>query len=307
MERGPIPPATVQPERCAQVRRLRKCMRSILIVGLLAAEIGTAFSQTEGKEPDSATVHPWRVVLVGGMYGGIVSVAHLQNYNSWWKGARGSFQFADDTAKTLGADKLGHLYFTYLGADLVGRALIWAGLEPSKAFLYSGIGSFAFQLYVEIEDAFHPELGFSAGDFVADAVGGAYPWLQNEYPPLRHVRFKWNFVKSDRFKQGSHRTVIDDYESQYYWLSANLKELFPEIIPKFWPSFLAVAVGYGVKNLGRPGGGDREFYVALDYDFSQLPGEGSFLAAVKHAFNYFHLPSPTIRLTPGVIMWGLRY
>jgi len=53
-------------------------------------------------------------------------------------------------------------------------------------------------------------------------------------------------------------------------------------------------------------GGDPELYPAFDYDFSKPPGEGSFLSAVKHVLNYFHFPASTIRLTPGVITYGLR-
>lgn len=284
--------------------KLSWSMKHIVVLVCLSLVSLRVYPQTDSTE--TSKVQPWRVALVGGGYAAIVTTAHLQNYNSWWKGSRGAFHFADDTTRTLGADKLGHLYFAYLGSNLVGHALVWAGLDPSSALLYSGIGSFAFQLYVEIEDGFHPELGFSMGDFTADAIGAAYPWFQNRYPVLKNIRFKWNYIRSERFKQGNFRNVIDDYESQYYWLSVNLKELFPSVVPDFWPSFFGIGLGYGVKNLDRPEG-EREFYLALDYDFTKLPGEESFLAAVKHALNYIHFPAPTIRISPSVITYGLRF
>jgi hypothetical protein len=256
---------------------------------------------------DSVFVLPWRVAVNGALYASFITATHLQNSNSWWKGELGRFHIADDTAKTLGADKFGHFYFTYLAADVVGHSLVWSGVEQSKAFLFSGLGALAFQFYVEIEDGFHPELGFSVGDFLADIAGGAYPWLQHQYPILQNVRPKWSIIRSPAFEERGYRTIIDDYESHYDWVSVNVKELLPNLLPDFWPSFLAVAVGYGVKDLYRPGGGDRELYLALDYDFSKLPGDGAFLSALKHALNYYHLPAPTMRLAPGVITWGLRY
>ena len=265
---------------------MRKAKRGMKIaIGSLAQSFflltHLSYSQPIADSSKSSGVSPLRFALVSTGYAGMITTAHLQNYNSWWKGARGAFHFADDTTKTLGADKLGHLYFTYLGSDLFGHALIWAGVDTSNAFLYSGLGSFAFQLYVEIEDGFHPELGFSVGDFAADAIGGAYPWLQHRYPVMKNIRFKWNYIRSERFTQGQFRSVIDDYESQYYWLSVNAKELFPKVLPSWWPSFLGFALGYGVKNLDRPGNGEREFYLAPDYDLTKLPGEGSFLETLK--------------------------
>lgn len=285
-------------------------MRTLVFFFCILFSAGPSLAAGSGEDSVSASgegPHPARLAIVAGGYGVVVTAAHLQNYNSWWKGERGAFHFADDTDRNLGADKLGHMYFTYVAGDLIGRSFVWAGLEPESAFLYGGCAALAFQLYVEVEDGFHPELGFSAGDLLADAAGAGYPLAQHLVAELEHVRPKWSFIRSERFKKGSHRTVIDDYESQYYWLSFNIRELLPSVVPSFWPSFLCVAVGYGVKNLGTPAGGEGEIYLALDYDFSQLPGEGSFLTSLKHLLNYFHFPAPTIRLSPGVVVYGFRF
>ena len=104
-----------------------------------------------------------------------------------------------------------------------------------------------------------------------------------------------------------YRTILDDYESQYYWLSVNLQALLGESTATFVPTFLNVAIGYGVTNLDLKGGGDREFYLSLDLDVNRLPGSGGFLSAIKHVLNYIHLPAPAIRLTPSVITYGLRF
>lgn len=188
----------------------------------------------------------------------------------------------------------------------MSRSFVWAGVRPSTASLYGGALSLAFQIYVETEDGFTPSLGFSIGDMVANMTGAVYPLLQYHYASLEHVQPKWSVIRSEKFKQGKFRSVIDDYESQYYWLSFNVKELLPDLVPSFWPSFLPIAVGFSVKNIDRRlGGGQWELYVALDYDFRKLPGEGTFLRAVKHVLNYIHIPAPTVRIRPRVTAYGL--
>lgn len=287
-------------------------MRTVLTFILVLSSVSYCSMYGQPLQEDSSHIHsggvkPERAILVLGAYSALVTGAHLQNYNSWWKGERGAFHFGEDGVYALGADKLGHFYFTMVGSDVVGHSLVWAGVESATAFFYGGAASLAFQMYVEIEDGFTKALGFSVGDAITDIFGAAYPLLQHQNPVLQNLKFKWNYIRSEEFKRGSFNTVIDDYESQYFWLSANIKELFPGFVPSFFPSFLCVAVGYSVKNLRGSGGGEREFYLALDYDFSKFPGEGAFLSAIKHVLNYFHFPAPTIRFTPSVITYGLRF
>jgi hypothetical protein len=249
----------------------------------------------------------WRLPVVIGGAAAIVVAAHLQNYDSWWKGERSAFHYATvDDAYPLGADKLGHCYFTYLATDIIGNSFVWAGVERRRAFVYSGSLALAFQLYVEVEDGFTKSLGFSPGDAVSDIIGAAYPSVQDRVPWLQGVRLKWSAIPSEKYKRHLYRTIIDDYESQYYWLSV-AQSSFPRFLQCVVPSFLGVVVGYGVKNLNRTGDGERELYLGLDYDFTQLLGKGSFLSAVKHVLNFIRFPAPTIRLAPSVVAYGLRW
>src|SRR5713101_1493947 len=71
-----------------------------------AGESDTAQSRGAG------TLIPWRIALVGAGSGALVVAAHLQNYDSWWKGNRGPFHLSVDDAPPLGADKCGHFLFS---------------------------------------------------------------------------------------------------------------------------------------------------------------------------------------------------
>ncbi len=247
-----------------------------------------------------------RLLAVGAASAVVVTIAHIQNYNSWWKGTSGPFHAAVDDAPPLGADKCGHFLFSYYVADILGGSMRWSGIDSLRAALYGSLFAFTLQLYVEIEDGFHPNLGFSFGDLAANTLGSSYALVQERYPLLRSISPKWSFSPSTRYLHHDYRTIFDDYESQNYWLSFNIAGLTGNRILSFLP-FLNVAVGYGVTNLDLKGNGDREIYLSLDIDMTKLPGDGELLHSIKHLLNYFHFPAPTIRLTPTVIAYGLRF
>jgi hypothetical protein len=251
-------------------------------------------------------IQPEKLAMVVGGTMAIVTAAHIQNYNSWWKGERSGFHLGDGGVRTLGDDKFGHFYFTYLSSDILWHSFRWAGVEKQHSlFLGAGL-SLAFQLYVEVEDGFTKVLGFSAGDAIADVAGAFYPLLQSHVSWFENVRFKWSCYPSSSYRAGKFRTIIDDYESMYFWLSFNNK-IFPEVMRSYIPTFLGIAIGYGVTGLNKPNDGRRELFISLDYDCTRLPGEGSFLETVKYVLNYIHFPAPTIRLTPSVVTYGLHF
>ncbi|MBI3195682.1 MAG: DUF2279 domain-containing protein [Ignavibacteriae bacterium] len=252
-------------------------------------------------------ISPFRFGLVIGASAGIITLAHLQNYNSWWKGERSPFHFDNDENASLYADKFGHFYFSFIASDIISRSFLWSGLHERNAALLGGGIALAFQLYVEVEDAFHPNLGFSPGDGVADAVGAAIPLLRYHIPSLSSVTIKWSAIPSPRYRGGEFRNIIDDYESQYYWLSFNIDDVLGKHSPDFIPSFLNIALGYGVKNLSPSTNKEMEIYCGFDIDFTKLPGNGSFLKSLKHLLNYFHAPMPTLRITPDAVAYGVRF
>lgn len=278
------------PSRCSGLSRKTADSSSISVVA----------------DSDSGAINTGRFALVAGGTAGIITLAHLQNYNSWWKGERGPFHLGEDGGVYLHHDKLGHWYFTYLAGDIVGRSLAWSGEPKQHALLYGSGIALLFQLYVEVEDGTHPDLGFSLGDAAADVAGAAYPLLM-AHKPFSFIYPKWSAIPSNAYRAGNHRSIIDDYESQYFWLSVNLHDALGDAAPRWLPDFLNIAIGTGVDGLDYRGGGHREFYLGLDVDTDTLPGDGDFLSAVKHALNYVHFPAPTVRIAPDFTWYGLRF
>jgi hypothetical protein len=280
--------------------------QSIAVILLSSFLVNNIFSQNQepAVNPDSISYN--RIAIVSAATAGFVTAVHIQSYNSWWKGERSDFQIHDEGAYAIGADKLGHLYFSYASSDILGRSLCWTGISEKQAFLYGASVSLAFELYVEIEDGFTKNLGFSPGDAISDATGAFLPYFRYVYPSLNYFDYKISLFPSVMYRNGIYRTIIDDYESIYYWISFD-RNLFPQILNSVIPKFFTVAAGYSVKQITVSGKGFPEIFLSLDYDFEKLPGEGSFLRSIKHVLNYIHFPAPGIRVTPSVIFYGLKF
>ncbi len=257
---------------------------------------------------DSSKVNSYRLGLVFGATAGVITIAHIQQYNSWWKGELTSFHFKDDLNQVLGADKFGHAYFSFLLSDLLGRSLHWAGVERSSAFIWSGVCALLFQTYVEIEDGFRPNLGFSTSDELSNFIGAFIPYAREKFQWMNFINFKISMFPSEKFKSGAHRFIVDDYESLYFWLSFDVSGIFKSKILKPWfIDFFDIAVGYGVKKIDWNGGGEREIFLAIDYNLTKLPVNIWLLRQIFYLLNYYHFPAPTLRISPRLKFYKIKF
>jgi hypothetical protein len=256
---------------------------------------------------DSAKVNTERLILVGGIYTAALSVSYALQDNIWWKGERSGFHFnwKEDWNTNLGADKLGHFYFSYLTANILAQAFEYSGLDAKYSKIYGGIGAMVHQTFTEIRDGFSTNYGFSAADYSFNLLGAFFPLLQNEYKYLNAVSFKISYYPSDRFTKGSNNYLIDDYESTYNWLSIDVNKLLPKQMDDYFPDFINLAIGHSVKQLDYRG--VHEFYIGIDWDLEALPGESDFLKFLKKNLNFYHFPSPVVKIYPNVIWYGLKF
>ncbi len=226
---------------------------------------------------------------------------YLYEYNAWWKDKRSAtFRVIDDWEYALWIDKIGHFYATTIIAHGLSSALDAANFSPEKNAIYSSVGALLFQTYVEIEDGYGAQWGFSPGDFYADILGAGYHLSKYYFPFISNFQPRVSYYPSEKYLNGEHKdgNIIDDYEGQKYWLSMRMKELLPKDLAKYWPSYLMLSVGMGVKDLDGRGGGIRELYIGFDLDWQAIPIPGRFGQFVKNSLNYFHLPMPGVRISP---------
>jgi hypothetical protein len=253
-----------------------------------------------------------RLAIIGG---GLLTIGVVHQFyvqNAWWKDYRGPFHFREDLHYARNVDKVGHLYAGMLTSYLGGKAMAWSGFREEKAVWYgAGLGTL-FELYVEIQDGFSTLWGFDRVDFASDVAGAMFPVAKYYVPFLQNVDIKLSYLPSHAEPprggpfQNQQRLVVDDYEGQRFWLCFKVGDMLPNPLKSVWPGFLGIALGLGVRDL-EDSGGQLEWYLALDYDLTKLPGDSGFLKALKEGLNFIHLPSPAIRFSPSVILYGLYF
>ncbi len=248
---------------------------------------------------------------MGAAFLGTGTAIHLYQQKAWWSDQRTEFHFENDWGYALWIDKVGHAYGAMLIQHGISAGLEAANLNAEQCVWYGSISALSFQTFIEIEDGFGPQWGFSPGDFYGDVVGSAYPVLQYYFPVLKNFMLKASYWPKDLNKtnpnSGQKHIIVDDYHGQKFWISARLKNLLPESAAEFWPEFLMLAIGMGVKNLDGNGGGQRDFYIALDFDAETIPLNGRVWQFVKNTLNFLHFPMPGIRVTSGGAFFAFCY
>lgn len=297
-----------------QIHMLRIIYLTALFVSMTAIfapvsrAVQTAESNETFQQADSSGPGPERILIVGGVtLGGFVYGHALQN-DLWWKGERSDFHFnwEADWEYALGADKMGHAFFPYLVTNVYRDLFTWSGVDTVAAVWLAGGLAFSYQSYIEVRDGFSAEWGFSWGDMGANFVGAAWPVAQHYWPALDAARLKISFNPTDDFRGGSHAAIIDDYESTTHWISLGVHDMLPDAWRGYWPRWLRIALGHSVRGLDGTGGGEHLLYLALDYGIADLPGEQQPWRAIKNLLEFYHLPSPAIRIYPNVVWYGLR-
>ena len=224
---------------------------------------------------------------------------HIYQANAWWQNQSNTFKIMNDWKYALWLDKMGHFYGTNLIAHGLSASLEAANVDLENSAIYAAAGALAFELFVEIEDGFGPQWGFSPGDAGADLLGASYSLGQYYFPILKHIQPRVSYFPSEKYLKGEHKgNIIDDYAGQKYWLAFRMKELLPKKISKYWPSFLMLSVGMGLRDWDGFGGGKQDVFIALDFDAETIPLHGKFWQFVKNTLNYLHFPMPGIRISP---------
>lgn len=231
------------------------------------------------------------VLLASGVY------LHIYQSKAWWAEKDKKFRVVNDWDYALWIDKAGHFYATNLMAHGITSAFDASGFDPESGYLYGGLTALAYELFIEYEDGYGKDWGFSPGDAVFDALGAAFYISQYYYPFMNNFQPRWSYYPSEKFREGKHKggIIIDDYEGQKYWMSFRVNNVLPKSVEKYWPDFLCMAIGIGVRDLDGVGGGIRDLYLGFDFDFNELPLYGDYWQFVKNTLNYFHLPMPGVR------------
>lgn len=251
--------------------------------------------------PDES-INYTRLAVLGGVTLATGIGLHIYQANAWWRDQRRGFHFQDDWEYALWIDKLGHFWAGSGVQHLFSSALEWSNVERKKSLWYGAILSSVYMLYIEFEDGFATDWGFSPGDATSDVLGSFYPVLQEYVPFMQNINLKYSYYPSKYFQNGTKagnnlKTVIDDYEGQSFYLSFRVNEFLPQNLEGYWPDFLCLALGYNIRNWNGFGKADKNFYLTFDYDLEKIPLEGGFWEFLKKTLNHIHFPAPGIKYT----------
>lgn len=272
---------------------------------------------TECKPRDSISakkqykVNPLKLTFLGTAMTGAFIGFHIYYNEIWWKDQRNYFKFAEDGYYARDMDKISHIYTANAFTEITAAAYEWTGISPKNALIYGAVTSMAYETYIEINDGFAPIWGFDWEDMGANLLGALYPFIQKAVPALQNFTFKWSFRPTWlKGKVTNENDLLNDYTNMTFWLGISPSGLLPKSARRYYPSFLGFAVGLSIKNASHSGGSQnayREWFLALDYDITKLPGDTPFLKKMKKILNFYHFPSPAVRVSPSGIWYGLYF
>jgi hypothetical protein len=261
----------------------------------------------------SYKIDPVKMTILGVVGVGVFTAMHVYYKNTWWKDQETYFKWAQDGYYARNMDKASHIYTANFFTEATAVAYEWAGLNPKKALLYGALTAIAYETYIEINDGFSPNWGFDWGDMGANIAGALYPFLQRAVPSFEHVNFKWSFQPGWIKKKAENTDdLLDDYTNMTFWLSVNPMIALPKSFTngKYYPNFLALALGMSVKNASHASGSQNaytEWFISLDWDIKQFPGKSDFWQKFKRLLNFYHFPAPAVRISPSGIWYGLYF
>jgi hypothetical protein len=287
------------------MKKLRRSVLPFLVI------LSTLFLHPSTLGQDSSSIKSGRLALVGGVTLATVIPVHIYQAKAWWQGNRAPFKFQNDWTYAMNIDKWGHMYAGNLLSRVFGYSLAWSGLNEKSSALYGSILGLSYQMYVEVEDGFHKDYGFSPGDAFSNMIGATIPLAQATIPVLKNFSLKYSYWPSPRYiseiDQGQKRAFIDDYQGMTVWIAMDPHFLMGSELATTVPSWLGISFGIAARDLDVYGNGREVYYLTLDYNLSKIQTDSGFLRTLFTVVDFFHLPAPGMALDGGKFKVGFFY
>lgn len=264
-----------------------------------------------------------RLWLVAGAHAALWGGSYIALDKAWYADyPKESFHFFNDNREWQQMDKAGHVWTAYQMSRVSAELWDWAGLSHRQSTWLGGISGVAYQSIIEIQDGFSSEWGFSWGDMAANVAGSALyvaqelAWHEQRlqvklsYWPYDYNSPELTTRRDQLFGKSIPERILKDYNSQTYWLSANVHSFLPDSKA---PKWLNLAVGYAAK--GMLGGHDnrwidkggvphdrtdiartRHFYLSPDIDLTKIKTKSKFLRSAFFILNMIKIPAPALEL-----------
>ncbi len=210
------------------------------------------------------------------------------NYGKYKPHFKAEGWFAKDTYRG-GADKLGHLYASYLFATGLSHVYSSWGYDRADAARLGALSSFGLQALMEVGDSIS-SYGFSYEDVVANGVGSSIGYLLYRYPDIsRKIDLRLEYFPSEGLIEKKKSDFTTDYDGMKF-LVAIKSDGFDFIKDKYL-KYTELHVGYYTRGYkwATDGKRSRTIYFAVGLNVSKIFESLSFNKTAKF-FNYYQVP-----------------
>lgn len=267
-----------------------------------------------------------RKLLTGGIsIAGLGSTFILLNKAWYSQYQKVPFHTFNDAGEWLQMDKAGHVWTAYNSSYIIYRMWQWAGVKNKNAILLGGLTGLSYLTIIEYLDSRSAAWGWSWSDMSANFIGVSLFGLQQAIGNNQAVRIKFSghvenyssLVKAranELFGSSFTERLLKDYNAQTYWISVNIKSVFPG---SNLPPWVNLAIGYGAE--GMLGGFEnraydingilifdasdirryRQWYLSADIDLSKIKTRNKLLRSVFDCLNVLKIPFPSIEYANG--------
>jgi len=237
----------------------------------------------------------WELAAIAGgtLYTGI---------KKWNWGSSNSFKLSNEgwfgmDTNSAGADKLGHMYSSYLINEFFTKRLMNRTDDKMQAAMYSAFFSSTVMLLIEVFDGYSVDHGFSYEDLILNSTGIGISYLKNTVPGLDEkldLRIEYHPTKIRR------NHPITDYSGQTF--TAVLKLGGFEDLKQTPLKYFELQLGYHTEGFRKD---ERhyfpeertELYVAIGIDLTEVffkplkkYSESPLLDYADTFFRYYQAP-----------------
>lgn len=303
------------------VKTLWFCLFLILAYCRLSAAYFPAGTKEISSGYKDDTLSPRsKKLLVAGANLGLWTGSYIMLDKAWYQHyEREKFHFFNDNAEWNQMDKLGHTWTTYQVSRVAHEWWKWTGMSDTKSAILGGTFGMVYQGMIEIQDGCSSKWGFSWGDMGANLAGGTLFVAQQLAWKDQRLQIKFSYWphayptdlvgrRDQLFGASVPGRILKDYNSQTYWISANLHAFFPQ---SKMPRWLNLSVGQSSDLMlgGRdnswigPNGSIkdhtnipriRRFYLSADVDLTRIHTRSKFLRGFFFALNMVKIPAPAL-------------
>lgn len=186
-----------------------------------------------------------------------------------------------------GADKLGHMYSTYLWSLGFASLYEYWGMKEDESMVYGPLTAWLFQGIMEVGDSFSASQGFSYEDMVMNTVGAGFYYLREKYPSLKSkLDLRLEYVPNFN----SEADIFTQYNSMKYLFALKFSGF--ESMESSFLRYGELHLGYytrGYQDHNLYTQQERVLYVGIGINVSEVLASMGWTKTAK-VFNYYQLP-----------------